>query len=81
MRTPFEGLHGNKPTPQFVLFGERVLARHTSTEPVNRINSRFQFRIWPGMRNNSAECFIVQSYQKVATAEQMDSVIECRGDW
>ena len=58
VRTPFEGLHGNKPSPQFVLFGEKVLARHTSTEPVNRINSRFQFGIWPGMRNNSAECVI-----------------------
>ena len=29
----------------FFLFGEKVLARHNSTEPVNRMNSRFQFRI------------------------------------
>ena len=36
----------------------RILARKITTDPMNRTNPRFQYGIWPGMRNNSAECFI-----------------------
>ena len=36
----------------------RILARKITTDPMNRMNPRFQYGIWPGMRNNSAECFI-----------------------
>ena len=57
-RTPFERLHGKKPTQVFVPFGEKVLARRVTTEPMNRMNPRYQYGIWLGMRNNSAECFI-----------------------
>ena len=57
-KTPFERLHGKKPTQEFVPFGEKVLARRVTTEPMNRITPRCQYGIWLGMRNNSAECFI-----------------------
>ena len=57
-KTPFERLHGKKPTQEFVPFGEKVLARRVTTELMNRMNPRYQFGIWLGMRNNSAECFI-----------------------
>ena len=58
-RTPFERLHGKKPNQQFVPFGEKVLARPISSEPLNRMNPRYKFRVWLGVRNNSAECFVV----------------------
>ena len=57
-KTPFERLHGKKPTQEFVPFGEKVLARKIATEPRNRMNPRCQYGVWLGMRNNSAECFI-----------------------
>ena len=57
-KTPFERLHGKKPTQEFVPFGEKVLARQVTTEPRNRLNPRYQYGIWLGVRNNSAECFI-----------------------
>ena len=57
-RTPFERLHGKKPTQEFVPFGEKVLARPISSEPLNRINPRYKFGVWLGVRNNSAECFV-----------------------
>ena len=57
-KTPFERLHGKKPTQEFVPFGEKVLARQVTTEPRNRMNPRYQYGVWLGMRNNSAECFI-----------------------
>ena len=55
---PFERVHGKKPTQEFVPFGEKVLARRVTTEPRNRMNPRYQYWIWLGMRNNSAECII-----------------------
>ena len=51
-------LHGKKPTQEFVPFGEKVLARKITTDPMNRVNTRYQYGIRLGMRNNSAECFI-----------------------
>ena len=57
-KTPFERLHGKKPTQEFVPFGEKVLARKNTTGPRNRMNPRCQYGVWLGMRNNSAECFI-----------------------
>ena len=57
-KTPFERLHGKRPTQEFVPFGEKVLARKITTDPMNRMNPRYQYGIWLGMRNNSAECFI-----------------------
>ena len=57
-KTPSERLHGKKPTQEFVPFGEKVLARQVTTEPRNRMNPRYQYGVWLGMRNNSAECFI-----------------------
>ena len=35
-----------------------MLAIQVSTDPVNRLNPRYKFGIWLGMRNNSAECCI-----------------------
>ena len=57
-KTPFERLHGKKPSREFVSFGEKVLAKQISTFPINRMNPRHKLGIWLGMRNNSAECFI-----------------------
>ena len=37
---------------------KKVLARQITTDPRNRMNPRYQFGVWLGMRNNSAECFI-----------------------
>ena len=37
-RTPSERLHGKKPTQEFVPFGEKVLERPISSEPLNRMN-------------------------------------------
>ena len=57
-RTPFEILHGKKPTQEFVPFGEKVLGRKITTDQMNRMNPKYQYGVWLGMRNNSAECFI-----------------------
>ena len=56
-KTPFEKAHGNKPTQVCVPFGEKVLAKQITTDPMNRMNPRYQYGIWLGMRNNSAKCF------------------------
>ena len=39
-------------------FGEKVLARPTPSEPLIRLNPRYNFGVWLGVRNNSAECFV-----------------------
>ena len=57
-RTPFERLHGKKPIQEFVPFGEKVLARPISSEPLNRMNPRYTFGVWLGVRSNSTECFV-----------------------
>ena len=57
-KTPFERLHGKRPTQEFVPFGEKVLAGTITTDPMNRMNPRYKYGIWLVMRNNSAECFI-----------------------
>ena len=54
-KTPFERLHGKRPTQEFVPFGEKVLAKQVSTDPTNRMNPRYKFGLWLGI---SAECFI-----------------------
>ena len=53
-KTPFERFHAKKPTQEFVPFRVKVLARKITTDPMDRMNPR----VWLGMRNNSAECFI-----------------------
>ena len=45
-KTPFERLHGKKPTQEFVPFGEKVLAKQVATDPMNRMNLRYKFSIW-----------------------------------
>ena len=57
-KTPFGRLHGKKPTQEFVPFDDKVLAKQITTGPMNRMNPRYQYGIWFGMRNNSTECFI-----------------------
>ena len=53
-KTPFERLHGKKPTQEFVPLGEGVSAKQITTDPMNRMNPRCMYGIWLGMRNNSA---------------------------
>ena len=57
-KTPFDRLHGKNTTQELVPFGEKVLARKITTDPRNWMNPRCQYRVWLGMGNNSAECFI-----------------------
>ena len=47
-----------RPTQEFGSFGEKVLARPISSEPLNRINPRYKFGVWLGVRNNGAERFV-----------------------
>ena len=49
-KTPFERLHGKHPTQEFVSFCERVLAKQIFTDPINRMNPRYKFGIWLGIR-------------------------------
>ena len=72
-RRPWVRLYGKKPTQEFVLFGEKVLARPISSQTLNRMNSRYKFGVWLGVRSNSAECF-------VETAEGIFRVREIRWD-
>ena len=55
-KTPFERLHGKKPTQEFVRLERKCWL--VTTEPTNRMKPRYQYGVWLGMRNNSAECFI-----------------------
>ena len=76
-RTSFERLHGKKLTQEFVPFGEKVLARPISSEPLNSKNPRYKFGVWLGVRNNSAECFVetaegVSRAREVRRIEQQD---------
>ena len=57
-RTPFERLLGKEPTQEFVPFGEKVLAKPISSESLNRMNPRYMFGVWLGVRNTSLECFV-----------------------
>ena len=50
-----------KPTQEFVPFGEKVLARQITTDPMNRMNPRYQYGVRLGMRNNSAEGLIANA--------------------
>ena len=52
-RTPLERLHGKKPTQEFVPFGEKVLARTVSSEPLNIMNPRNKFGVWLGERETT----------------------------
>ena len=45
-------------THEFAPFGEKVLGRPISSEPLKRMNPRYKFGVWLGVRNNSAECFV-----------------------
>ena len=60
-----------EPTEEFVPFEEKALARPISSEPLNRMNPRYRFGVWLGVRNHSAECF-------VGTAEGVFRVREVR---
>ena len=39
-------LHGKKLTQEFAPFGEKVLARQISSEPLDRMNPRYEFGVW-----------------------------------
>ena len=51
-RAPFERLHGKKSTQP------KVMARPIASEPLNKMNPRYKFGVWLGVRNNNAECFV-----------------------
>ena len=76
-RTPFERLHGKKPTQEFVPLEEKVLARPISSELLNRMNPGYKVGVWLGVRNNSAECFMEKAEgvfraREVRRIEQQD---------
>ena len=87
--TPFERLHGKKPTQEFVPFKEKVLARPISSESLNRMNPRYKFGVWLGVRNNSAECFVgtaegvprAREVRRIEHQNRLDNeATESRGD-
>ena len=45
-KTPFERLHGKKSVPEFVPFGEKVLAKQITADPLNRMNPRYKYEIF-----------------------------------
>ena len=47
--TPFERVHGKKPTQEFVPFGAKVLAKQITADPMNRMNPRYKYGIWRGI--------------------------------
>ena len=53
---------------------ERVLAKQISTDPMNRLNPRYKFGTWFGMRNNCAERFI-------GNADGVFRGLEFKKDW
>ena len=57
----------------FVQFGEKVLVRPISSEPLNRMNPRYKVGVWLGVRNNSAECF-VETAEGVFRARKVRSI-------
>ena len=62
---------------EFVPIREKVLARPISLEPLNRMNPRYKFGVWLGVRRNSAECFVetaegVFRAREVRRLEQQD---------
>ena len=70
-KTPFERMHGKKPTQEFVPFGEKVLARKITTEPRNRMNPRYKYGVWLGMRYNCEECSIGNADDGVFRAREI----------
>ena len=50
-KTPFASLRGTKPSQECVPVGEKVLAGQISTDPMNRMNPRYKFGFWNGMRS------------------------------
>ena len=55
---------------------EKVLARPMSSEPLNRMNPRYKFGVWLGVKINSAECFVEKAEgvcrARVKRIEQQD---------
>ena len=56
-KTPFEKMHREQPTQEFVPI-EEVLTRRLTSESKNRVNPRRQRGVRIGKPNNSAECHI-----------------------
>ena len=87
--TPFERLYGKQLSHEFVPFSEKVLARHISTHPMNRMNSRNRYGIWPGNEKPQRRMFhwicgrCVQSSrnQKAAATEQLGQRDHQQCDW
>ena len=57
-KTRCETLHGEKRSQEVVPFGERVLAKQISTDPMHSMNPRYKSRISFGKRSNSADYFM-----------------------
>ena len=51
----------------------KVLGRQIATDPMNRMNTRYQYGMWLGMRNNSAECFIDGVVRKAREITRLES--------
>ena len=89
-KRPFGRLHGKKPTQEFVPFGQKVLAKQITTDPMNRTNPRYQYGIWLGMRNNKQRrmvrwecrwCLRSSRNHKIGTTEQMGHRNHQQCDW
>ena len=88
-RTPFERLHGKRPTQEFVPFGEKVLARRVTTDPTNRMNPRYQYGIWLKIEKQQCRvlhwerrgCVQSQKNPKIRTPGQMGQRDHQQRDW
>ena len=54
-RALHERLHGLEPHPEFVPLGDKGSGEADSTDPMNRMNQRYSFGEWLGVRKHSAE--------------------------
>ena len=52
-KTLLARLHDKKPSHACVPFGQKVLAKQISTDPLSTTNPRYRLGIWLGMRNHS----------------------------
>ena len=70
-KTPLERLHGKKPTQEFVPFGDKVLAKQITTDPINRMHPKYSYEIWLGImcRWECRWCIQSSSNQKTGTSK------------
>ena len=70
-KTPFERLHGKKPTQEFVPFGEKVLAKPISTDPHEQNESQIQ--VWDLAWHTKQQCRMFHEECRMVSSEPVKS--------